>query len=331
MEQGKPSLLPWQGDVLQRALQLKQQRHLPHAVLVDTCSAHGIDALALTLSMLLLCDNPENLSVCGVCEACRMMSAGTYADFSMVTLEYDNKSKKLNKNIKIEQIRNLIHEVSLTRKYERLKIAAIYPAETMNKNSANALLKTLEEPAPQVLILLLTPNRGRIPVTLRSRCQTWSIKPPATSLALEWLGNEGIEAAMAAKYLQFAAGDPLLALHLQQQDYAGLVEKFKSRLATFLRGGLSASELSKGMLSGETAITRRLIEMTLNAYCYQASGIDGDANASAGEDRGRARRLLQLRQRAQQQLQVEENNLDFQLQLEDVLISLKQILTRRLI
>ena len=127
MEQGKPSLLPWQGDVLQRALQLKQQRHLPHAVLVDTCSAHGIDALALTLSMLLLCDNPENLSVCGVCEACRMMSAGTYADFSMVTLEYDNKSKKLNKNIKIEQIRNLIHEVSLTRKYERLKIAAIVP------------------------------------------------------------------------------------------------------------------------------------------------------------------------------------------------------------
>jgi len=331
VEQGIPSLLPWQSEVLQRALQLKQQQHLPHAVLVDTCSDHGIDALAQTLSMLLLCDNPENLSVCGVCEACRMMSAGTYADFSMVSLEYDSKSKKLNKNIKIEQIRNLIHEVSLTRKYDRLKIAAIYPAETMNKSSANALLKTLEEPAPRVLILLLTPNRGRIPVTLRSRCQTWTIKPPSTSLSLEWLGNQGIDAAMAAKYLQFAAGDPLLALHLQQQDYAGLVDKFKSRLATFLRGGLSASELSKGMLSGEIAITRRLIEMTLNAYCLQASGIDSDANASDSEDRGRAQRLLELRQRAQQQLQVEENNLDFQLQLEDVLISLKQILTRRLI
>jgi len=331
MEQRKPSLVPWQGDVLQHALQLRNEGHLPHAVLVDTCSEHGIDDLAQTLSMLLLCDNPENLSVCGVCEACRMMSAGTYADFSRVTLEYDGKSKKLNKNIKIEQIRKLIHEVSLTRKYDRLKIAAIYPAESMNKSSANALLKTLEEPAAQVLILLLTQCRGRLPVTLRSRCQTWTIKPPAASLALEWLDKQGIDASMAQKYLQFAAGDPLLALQLQQQDYAGLVEKFKSRLATFLRGGLSASELSKGLLSAEAAITRRLIEMTLNAYCYQASGTDSEANASAGEDRGRAQRLLELRQRAQQQLQVEENNLDFQLQLEDVLISLKQILTRRLI
>jgi len=329
VEQGKPSLLPWQGDVLQHALQLRNEGHLPHAVLVDTCSEHGIDDLAQTLSMLLLCDNPENLSVCGVCEACRMMSAGTYADFSMVTLEYDRKTKKLNKNIKIEQIRNLIHEMSLTRKYNRLKIAAIYPAESMNKSSANALLKTLEEPAAQVLILLLTQCRGRLPVTLRSRCQTWTIKPPPASLALEWLDKQGIDAAMAQKYLQFAAGDPLLALHLQQQDYASLVDKFKSRLASFLRGGLSASELSKGLLSGEAAITRRLVEMTLNAYCHQASGIDSDAQVSATEDRGRARRLLELRQRAQLQLQVEENNLDFQLQLEDVLISLKQILTRR--
>ncbi|MCP4764867.1 MAG: hypothetical protein GY875_01200 [Gammaproteobacteria bacterium] len=324
-------MLPWQGDVLQRALQLRNEGHLPHAVLVDTCSEHGIDDLAHTLSMLLLCDNPGDLSVCGVCEACRMMSAGTYADFSRVTVEQDSRSKKLNKNIKIDQIRNLIHEVTLTRKYDRLKIAAIYPAESMNKSSANALLKTLEEPAAQVLILLLTQCRGRLPVTLRSRCQTWTIKPPPTELSLEWLDKQGIDAAMAQNYLQFAAGDPLLALHLQQQDYASLVEKFKSRLANFLRGGLGASELSKGLLSSEVAITRRLIEMTLNAYCYQASGIGSGAQASASEDRSRARRLLDLRQRAQLQLQVEENNLDFQLQLEDVLISLKQILTRRLI
>ncbi len=329
MEQASPSLLPWQGEVLHRALQMRNERHLPHAVLVDSCSEHGIDDLAHLLSMLLLCDNPENLSACGVCEACRMMLAGTYADFSRVTLEHDPKSKKLNKNIKIEQIRKLIHEVSLTRKYDRLKIAAIYPADTMNKNSANALLKTLEEPAPQVMILLLTQNRGRIPVTLRSRCQTWTIKPPSASVALEWLGGQGIDAEMAAKHLQFAAGDPLLALHLQQQDYASLVEKFKSQLGAFLRGATSASELCKGLLSAEVATSRRLIEMTLNAYCYQASGIDSNANVSPGGDRGRARQLLALRQRAQRHLQVEENNLDFQLQLEDVLISLKQILTRR--
>jgi DNA polymerase-3 subunit delta' len=331
VEQGTASPLPWQGDVLQRALQLRNEGRLPHAVLVENCSEHGIGEFALTLSTLLLCDNPENLAACCVCEACRMMAAGTYADFSMVTPEYDTKTKKISKNIKIEQIRDLIYEVSLTRKYDRLKIASIYPADSMNKHSANALLKTLEEPAPQVLLLLLTNNRGRIPVTLRSRCQTWTIKPAPASQSLEWLETQGIEAAMAKKYLQFASGDPLLALHLQEQDYASLVEKFKSRLAAFLRGGCSASEISKGLLSGEAATTRRLVEMTLNAYCYQASGTDSDANPGEGDDRGRARQLLELRQRMQRQLLVEENNLDFQIQLEDVLISLKQILTRRLI
>jgi len=66
VEPGQPSLLPWQGEVLQRALQIRNEQHLPHAVLVDTCSEHGIDDLAHLMSMLLLCDNPENLSVCGV-------------------------------------------------------------------------------------------------------------------------------------------------------------------------------------------------------------------------------------------------------------------------
>jgi hypothetical protein len=83
--------------------------------------------------------------------------------------------------------------------------------------------------------------------------------------------------------------------------------------------------------SFDTALLRRLIDMTLNAYCYRSSGVDAAGNPLEDGDRERAQRLLELRQRAQNQLQVEENNLDLQLQLEDVLISLKQILTRRTI
>jgi DNA polymerase-3 subunit delta' len=325
-----PLLLPWQGDVLRRALTLQRDRHLPHAVLLHTPSGRRIGDLALYLSMLMLCDRPDDLAFCGSCEACRMMSAGTYADFSRVTLEVDDKAKKLNKNIKIEQIRNLIHELSLTRKYDRLKIAVIYPAETMNKSSANALLKTLEEPSPHVLLILLTHTPGRIPITLRSRCQLWTIHRPALEQSLQWLQTQGLDADSAAQYLQFAAADPLLALQLRQQDFAQLVDSFKSRLSAFLRGKLGVSELGKGLLESETASARRLLEMTLSAYCYQASGVDGAAAAKTTMDAAKARQLLDLRARAQRQLQVEENNLDFQIQLEDVLISLKQILTRRL-
>jgi DNA polymerase-3 subunit delta' len=325
-----PTMFPWQSAVLERALALKHENRLPHAVMLETASDYQIADLARYLSMLLLCDRPQNLSLCGTCEACRMMAAGTYADFSQVTLEVDEKSKKLSKNIKIEQIRNLIHELYLTRKYDRLKIAVIFPAEAMNKSSANALLKTLEEPAAGVLLLLITRNPGRIPITLRSRCQSWTIDPADERASLEWLADQGASAEIATQYLQYAGGDPLLAVHLQQQNYAQRVATFKSGLTAFLRGGQSASELCKNLLSGEVATARRLIEMTLKAYCYKACGLDSAAQSSAAVERDKARGLLDLQRRAQHQLQVEENNLDFQLQLEDVLISLKQILTRRL-
>jgi DNA polymerase-3 subunit delta' len=330
VEAGIPTLLPWQSEVFQRALKLKREQHLPHAVMLETPSDYHMEHLARYLSMLLLCDQPQDLSLCGTCEACRMMSAGTYADFKLVTPEVDVKTKKLSKNIKIEQVRNLIHELFLTRKYDRLKIAVIYPAESMNKSSANALLKTLEEPADDVLLLLITRNPGRIPVTLRSRCQSWAINPPDEAQSLSWIEEQGVDSASALQYLQYAGGDPLLALHLQQHNYAHTVDTFKANLAAFLRGGRSASELCKSLLSSEIAVSRRLIQMTLNAYCFKTCGVSNREQGSSSLDRERARSLLDLQRRAQQQLQVEENNLDFQLQLEDVLISLKQILSRRL-
>ncbi len=331
MDEINPQFLPWQADILKRALTLKHQQHLPHAVLIDTASDQDISSFAYYLSMLLLCDVPDDLAICGSCQACRMMQAGSYADFNLITLEQNDKTKKVNKNINIEQIRKLIHEVSLTPQYERLKIAAIYPAEDMNKSSANALLKTLEEPASRVLLMLLTHNRGRIPVTLRSRCQSWTIDPPTRSQALEWLSGQGVQDEMATSYLQFASGDPVLALHLKQHGYASLVSQFKVRFGQFLRSELSATDLCRGLLSSETAIIRRLINMTLMAYCYQMSGVDANANLLAGSDKRSAQAIIELRQKAQQQLLIEQNNLDLQLQLEDVLISLKQILTRRLI
>ena len=325
-----PHYLPWQASLLERAVKLKSEQRLPHAVMIDTASEVDISAFIWHLSMLLLCDQPQDLSPCGSCQACRMMQAGTYSDFGLVTLEADEKTKKISKNIKIDQIRDLIHEVTLTHQYDGLKIAAIYPAEAMNKASANALLKTLEEPAPRVLIMLLTHNSGRIPITLRSRCQSWSIDPPTAQQAREWLAAEGLSEEDSQRYLDYAGGDPLLALDLQHKDYAALVTQFKSRFSQFLRSELSVASLCQELLSFETASVRRLVNMTLSAYCYQTSGVDTDANPGPGANRSRARRLLDLRLRAQNQLRIEENYLDFQLQLEDVLISLKQILTRRM-
>ncbi len=331
MSPAQAQYLPWQTAMLEHALELKTAGRLPQAVLLEDASRQNSAELVHYTASLLLCDRPDGLQPCGECDACRMMRAGTYWDYQLVTLEADEKSKKLSKNIKIDQIRKLIHEVSLTHQYERLKIAAIYPAEALNRNSANALLKTLEEPGAGILLLLVTHNRGRIPVTLRSRCQVWRIGLPSKSAALDWLQQGQLSAADAELYLDYAGGDPLLALDLQQREYASLVSEFKQRLGHFLRGNLAVSSLCQQLMSSDAALLRRLVEMTLNAYCYRSSGVDAAGNPAEGADRQRARQLLELRNRAQKQLQTEENNLDLRLQLEDVLISLKQILTRRTI
>lgn len=324
-----PDYLPWQEPLLRRAIALNAVQRLPHALLIDSAGTTDMTPFILYLSMLLLCERAEDIEVCRDCKPCRMLLAGAHADFSLVGLSEDEKTKKISKNIKIEQIRNLIHEVTLTRHFDALKIAAIYPAEAMNQASANALLKTLEEPPAGVLLVLATHNRGRVPVTIRSRCQSWSINRPDAAQARDWLQQQGMAADEAGTYLEYAGGDPLLALELKQQEYGALVDNFKRRFAGFLRGESGVSGMCRELLQFDGDDLRRLMQMTLDAYCYQMSGVNALGEAVEGADPARARQLFELRLRAQNQLRTDENNLDLQLQLEDVLISLKQILTRR--
>ena len=321
------TVLPWQITLVEQAFALREAGQLPHAVLLQVSDRGDASALIHYLSQLLLCLTPQENKPCGNCENCRLLRAGTCSDFSMVTLDVDEKTKKTSKNIKIEQIRDLIYELNLTRQHGALKIAAVYPAERMNAASANALLKTLEEPAAGVLLLLVTHNPGRIPVTVRSRCQHWSIPLPARSEADAWLVEQGIESASAETYLDYALGDPVLAADLAERRFADLVQDFKRDFAQYLRGEQAVAELAGKLLSTDMDLVRRLLDMTLRAYCRQTCGAGSEVQGAV--DHARARALLDLYRQAGPQLATDENNLDFQLQLEDVLISVKQILTRR--
>ena len=325
----QPGYLPWQAGLLQQALKLKQQQRLPHALLIEAGSAQDMQEFIWQLSMLLLCEAPQGSDFCDRCEACKLMRDNTYSDFRYVTLEYDEKKKKMNKNINIEQTRNLIHEVFLTRRFKRLKIAAIYPAEKMNSSSANSLLKTLEEPANEVLLILVSHSPGRLPVTIRSRCQYWEIPRASTQQAEDWLQQQGVSTEDSLLYLDFASGDPALALLMKQQGFAGIVDQFRSQFAGYLRGDNSVSALSSSLSSSQPSSIRRLIDMTLSAYAYQYSGLNSRGEPVDKANPVCARAVLSLQTRARRQLQVEDNNLNLQLQLEDVLISLKQIILRR--
>ena len=324
----EPVYLPWHEPLLQQINSLRRQHKLPHAILIDSTSEQDGAGFIWRLAMLLLCKEVSDTMPCGHCQACQLMLSNTYPDFRYVSIEYNEKTKKKNKNINIDQIRHLIHEVNLTNNLDNLKIIAIHPAEKMNLASANALLKTLEEPNSPELILLLTHNRGKLPVTIRSRCQSWSLQRPQNQDSQKWLLEQGIEQKESEQYLEYAGGDPLLALKLKAAGYAGLVDGFKKQFGFYLKNGTDITALCSNLIKHDVALIRRLIKMVITAYCYQLSGLDSDFQIRNTGRKTDARDMIELSRQAESQLMVEDNNLNFQIQLEDVLISLKQIIKR---
>jgi len=322
----QPVCLPWHKPLLEKILSLKQQNRLPHAALVDLSSEEGGIEFVWHLVMLVLCNDVVDASPCGQCESCRLMLANTYPDFFYVGLIYSNKRKKMNKNINIEQTRDLIHEAYLTRHYDNLKVIAIYPADKLNLASANSLLKTVEEPASQVLILLVTHNKGKLPVTIRSRCQVWTLDQPEKQVALDWLKEQGME--KRESYLEYAGGDPLLAIKLEALGYAELVDNFKQQFTLYLKNGIDIATLVTALIKFDVWVVRLLVKMVISAYCYQLSGLKLSLETRETGNKAGARAILALSEQAERHLMVEDNNLNFQIQLEDLLISLKQIIKR---
>jgi len=322
----EPLCLPWHRPLLNQLVSLKQQQRLPHAILIDAKSEVDGAEFLWHLAMLLLCDEANDAVPCGECHSCHLMLANTYPDFKYLSLLYDDKKKKLNKNIKIEQIRNLINEVNLTASYDNLKIFAIHPADKMNIESANSLLKTLEEPSARVLILLMTSRKGKLPVTVRSRCQIWPLEHPQNEESQYWLLGQGMDADEIDQYLKYAAGDPQLALNLKNKDYAGMVDNFKQQFSQYLNNEVDVSILASKLVASGAPLVRRLIKMVIDAYCYQLCGLSTKNDTHAELQKGAAQNAITLSGQVHRQLMVEENNLNFQLQLEDVLISLKQII-----
>lgn len=321
----QPAYWPWQQAILEQVLSLKQQARLPHAILIEAKSELIGAPFIWHLTMLLLCNNNQNTDPCGQCNSCSLMIANTYPDFSFFTLIQDIKTKKINKNIKIEQIRNLVHEVYLTRRYDNLKVVAIHPAEKMSIAGANSILKTLEEPAPYSLILLLTHNKGKVPVTIRSRCQVLTLEHPDRKIALAWLEQQGLNKTESCQYLDFSTGDPLLALDLHANQYAAVVNQFKIQFGLYIKNEIDVIKLCSTLIALEVTLVRRLIKMVLRAYSLQFCGLSERTKEPKMHKRA-GRQIITLATQVEQQLMVEDNNLNLQLQLEDVLISLKRII-----
>ncbi len=218
---------PWQQAQWQRLQRLRADDRLAHALLISGPGGTGETAFAEALTASLLCRGDPAVRPCGRCAACRELGAGTHPDAVVIG------PAEAGKAIGIDRIRELTGRLALTGGGGR-KVARIEPAESMTLAAANSLLKTLEEPAGDSTLLLVSARPARLPATVRSRCQRVIFGLPPRDSALAWLRDQAA-LADAEAWLERAGGAPLRARELAAEgfDEAPIV----GALATALESG----------------------------------------------------------------------------------------------
>lgn len=255
--------------------QLQNRRaQLPHALLLSGQRGLGKFALANAFAAALLCEqSTAGNAACGTCPACGWLAQGNHPDWRLLEpaaaasvdaggAETDEGGKKKGgQQITIDQVRALDDFLHVGTHRHGARLVLINPAEAMNRATANALLKSLEEPLPGTLFLLLSNEPHRLLPTIRSRCQVIPVARPARALAAEWLREVGVDDA--DRWLALAGGAPLLALDLATSGEKALLEAWLTQALRVADGDAlaSAAELEKTIKTdSRPAAMKRLLE-----------------------------------------------------------------------
>lgn len=226
--------LPWHQEEMARLLDQHRQNRLPHALLISGPRGIGKLRLAESLAQTLLC-NSGNDFPCGKCQGCQLSTAGTHPDYHRLSPEEGSKA------IKIDQVRQLVSFATRTAQYDGYRIAILSPAEALNRNAQNALLKTLEEPGSKTLLMLISDQPTLLLPTIRSRCQQRTLPLPPREQALEWLQGQ---ASDPGSLLDAAQGAPLQALALEQADWFADRSRLLETLVSVAEGRQSSAQAS---------------------------------------------------------------------------------------
>jgi DNA polymerase-3 subunit delta' len=340
-------IYPWQQ---QAWLQLQQLRErLPHAILFH--GAQGIGKLAFVekFAQSLLCEAPvSNGHACGTCAACGWFLQYGHPDYRRVrpevldegdadestTTEEEPATKKSgasarspSKDIRIEQVRSLATFMNVSTHRSGLRVIMLYPAEALNSASANALLKTLEEPPPSTIFLLISHRPERLLPTILSRCRKFAMGMPSATDALDWLKTQGVKDT--ERWLAEQGGAPLAALEAAQ---SGSAEGHDDLLTQFARPDMAtalsvAERLQKIPLSSLVAWQQRwLYDLLLVKLCAKVRYYPRHQKVlTALAANVPAERLQQALRNAGERRAVADHPLSARLFIEDMLLEYTQI------
>lgn len=224
---------PW---LVGQLASLSRQRG--HAWLLQGPSGLGQYELGLAMVSGWLCEQPQagadgGHSACGRCGSCHLMSAHTHPDLVLLMpetdmlargwalgekaqREIDDKKRKPSKQIRVEAMLEAVEFSQRTSARGRGKAMLVYPAERMNAITANALLKTLEEPPGDMRFVLASESAHQLLPTIRSRCLGHAMVWPEAQAAIDWLVEQGLDAPTAQAWLRAAGGRPEAALQMAQ-------------------------------------------------------------------------------------------------------------------
>jgi len=211
--------------IIERLRTKLRQGRFPHGLIFSGPEGVGKHTFALMIAKALNCLNASGDNFCDACAACRKIDSGTHPDVLTVSVE-DEATQ-----IKIAQIRQLLSTLGLQPLEGRNKIFIIDPANLLNAEAANALLKGLEEPPENSVFILITVNVHELLMTIRSRCQVYNFTP----LTLEDIRRHGITDELTVRWSQGSIG------RARALDMAELTQE-RAVVLDFLETALNAKE-----------------------------------------------------------------------------------------
>ena len=207
---------------------------LHHALLIQGPAGLGKSSFALQLAQLLLCKQRQGHMVCGQCQSCLLNAASTHPDLHVV---------ESDKQIGVDQIREAIKKLVSSAHMSGAKVLIIYHAHTMTESSANALLKTLEEPTANTFLLLTTDKPERILPTIKSRCEKLALPLPNLDSTLAWVKTQ-YNADIDINFAKLFSARPLALLAELQEEQSFTYEIFSTGLDALLQKQTSAMQLA---------------------------------------------------------------------------------------
>jgi len=254
------SPLPWQQKNWSAIQQRIHQQRIPHALLLHGPEGTGKNQFAEALAQSLLCNQPNRTGTwegegCSQCPSCKLFAAESHPDFHPLQPE---EGKQI---LAVDPVREMVGELGYTPQISQHKVVVLQPAETMNRNAANSLLKTLEEPAGESIMILVSHAPASLLPTIRSRCQQIAFPPPSQHEALRWLEQQAeVDEVSAKEIIALAEGAPFKALTLFSNDLHNHQQQMGKELVALLQGKENPIQVSLRWSKQDAAITLRWLQ-----------------------------------------------------------------------